>query len=69
MGYTNRSETVRVNELSKLTNEVVFGLEKTITKPPISQAKADLWETLKALAPPDCPHVSRYKKFEQKASG
>ena len=51
---TNKSEIVRVNELSKLTDEVVFGLEKRITKPPISQTKADLWDSLKALAPPDC---------------
>ena len=54
---TNRSEIVRVDELSKLTNGVVYGLEKRITKPPISQTKADLWEILKALAPPDCPSM------------
>ena len=35
---TYRSEIVRVNELPKLTNGVVFVLEKRITKPP----KADL---------------------------
>ena len=43
-----------MDELSKLTNGVVFGLEKSITKPPISQTKADLCDILKALAPPDC---------------
>ena len=46
-----------MDELSKLTNGVVYGLEKRITKPPISQTKADLWEILKALAPPDCPSM------------
>ena len=65
----NRSDIVRVDELSKLTNGVVFGLEKRITKPPISQTKADLWEILKALAPPDCPSMqadikSFYKKLQ-----
>ena len=65
----NRSDIVRVDELSKLTNGVVFGLEKRITKPPISQTKADLWEILKALAPPDCPSMqadikSLYKKLQ-----
>ena len=39
---TNKSEIVRVDELSKLNNGVAFGLEKRITKPPISQTKADL---------------------------
>ena len=43
-----------MDELSKLTNGVVFGLEKSITKPPISQTKADLCDILKAPAPPDC---------------
>ena len=66
---TNRSEIVRVDELSKLTNGVVYGLEKRITKPPISQTKADLWEILKALAPPDCPSMQAdinkfYKKLQ-----
>ena len=32
-----RSEIVMVDELSKLTNGVVFCLEKRITKPPMSQ--------------------------------
>ena len=50
---TNRSEIVRMDKLSKLTNKVVFGSKKRITKPPISQTKADLWGILKALAPPD----------------
>ena len=63
----NRSEIVRVDDLSKLTNGVVFSLEKRITKPPISQTKADLWGILKALASPDCPSMqadikSFYKK-------
>ena len=53
----NRSEIVRVDDLSKLTNGVVFGLEKRITKTPISQTKADLLEILKAVAPPDCPSM------------
>ena len=57
MGYTNRSEFVRLDELSKLTNVVVFGLEKRIIKPPISQTKADFWEILKALAPLDFPSM------------
>ena len=35
-------------------SKVVFGLEKRISKPPISQRKADLWDILKALAPPGC---------------
>ena len=39
---TNKSEIVRVDELSKLNTGVAFGLEKRITKPPISQTKADL---------------------------
>ena len=69
MGYTNRSEIVRVDELSKLTNGVVFGLEKRITKPYISETKADLWEILKSLAPPDCPFMhadikNLYKKLQ-----
>ena len=51
---TNRSEIISAGKLSKLTNGVVFGLEKRITKAPISQTKADLWEILKALTPPDC---------------
>ena len=38
---TNRSKIIGVDELSKLSNGVVFGLEKKITKPPISQTKAD----------------------------
>ena len=38
-----------MDELSKLTNGGMFGLEKKITKPP----KADLWDILKSLAPPD----------------
>ena len=64
-----KSEIVRVDELSKLTNGVVFGLEKRITKPPISQTQAELWEVLKALAPPDCPSMqadvkSFYKKLK-----
>ena len=45
---------VRVDELSKLTNGVVFGLEKRITNPPMSQTQAKLWEVSKALAPLDC---------------
>ena len=32
----NKSEIVKVDELSKLTNGVVFVLEKRITKPPMS---------------------------------
>ena len=65
----NRSEIVRVDDLSKLTNGVVFGLEKRITKSPISQTKADLWEILKALVPPNCPSMqadikSFYKKLQ-----
>ena len=69
MGYTNRSEIVRVDELSKLTNRVVFGLEKRITKPPISQTTADLWEISKVLALPDCPSMqpdirNLYKKLQ-----
>ena len=64
---TNRSEIVRVDELSKLTNGVVYGLEKRITKPPISQTKADLREILKALAPPDCPSMqANVNKFHKK---
>ena len=50
-------EIDRVDELSQLTNGVVFGLEKRIAKPPKSQTQADLWEVLKALAPPDCPSM------------
>ena len=46
-----------MDELSQLTNGVVFGLEKRIAKPPKSQTQADLWEVLKALAPPDCPSM------------
>ena len=69
MGYTNRSEIVRVDELSRVTNGVVFGLEKRITKAPTSQTKADLWDNLKALAPPDCPSMQAdiknlYKKLQ-----
>ena len=45
---------VRVDELSKLTNGVVLGLEKRITNPPMSQTQAKLWEVSKALAPLDC---------------
>ena len=33
---TNRFKVVRVDDLSKLTNRVEFGLEKRITKPPTS---------------------------------
>ena len=51
---TKRSETVRVDELSKLISGVVLGLEKIITRPPISQTKAELWDILKTLDPPDC---------------
>ena len=51
---TNRSKIIRVDDLSKLTNRVVFGLEKGITKSPISSAKFHLWEILKALVRPDC---------------
>ena len=58
-----------MDELSKLTNGVVFGLEKRITKPRISQTQDELWEVLKALAPPDCPSMqadikSFYKKLK-----
>ena len=58
-----------VDGLSKLTNGVVFSLEKRITKPPISQTQAELWEVLKALALPDCPSMqpdvkSFYKKLK-----
>ena len=65
----NRSDIVRVDDLSKLTNGVVFGLEERITKPSIFQTKADLWEILKDLAPPDCPSMqadikSFYKKLQ-----
>ena len=66
---TNRSEIVRMDKLSKLTNKVVFGLKKRITKPPISQTKADLWGILKALAPPDNFSIQVDKLFLQKASG
>ena len=38
-------------------SRMVFGLEKRITKSPISQTKADLWGILKAVAPPDCPSM------------
>ena len=51
---TNRSEIISAGKLSKLTNGAVFGLEKRTTKAPIFQTKADLWDILKALAPPDC---------------
>ena len=66
---SNRSEIARVDDLSKLTNGVVFGLEKRITKSPISQTKADLWKILKALVPPNCPSMqvdikSFYKKLQ-----
>ena len=58
---------VRVDDLSELTNGIVFCLEKRITKPSISQIKADLWETLKAVAPPDCPSMQAdIKSFCQK---
>ena len=58
-----------VDGLSKLTNGVVFSLEKRITKPPISQTQAELWEVLKVLALPDCPSMqpdvkSFYKKLK-----
>ena len=63
----NRSDIVRVDDLSELTNGIVFCLEKRITKPSISQIKADLWETLKAVAPPDCPSMQAdIKSFYQK---
>ena len=39
---TNRSKIIRVDDLSKLTNRVAFGLEKGITKSPISSAKLHL---------------------------
>ena len=52
--WAKKSEMVRVDELSKLTNGVVFGLEKRITNPPMSQTQAKLWEVSKALAPLDC---------------
>ena len=69
MGYRNRSEIVRADELSKLTNGVVFGFEKRITKLPISPTTANLWEILKALAPPDCPSMQAdIKKTIKKAS-
>ena len=66
---TNRSEIISAGKLSKLTNGVVFGLEKRITKAPISQTKADLWDILKALAPPDCLSMQAdikkcYKKLQ-----
>ena len=66
---SNRSKIARVDELSKRTNGLVFGLEKRITKSPISQTKADLWEILKALVPPNCPSMqadikSFYKKLQ-----
>ena len=66
---TNRSEIARVDELSKLANGVVFGLEKRIIKPPVSQTKADLQDILKALAPPDCLSMQAgiknfYKKLQ-----
>ena len=58
-----------VDKLSKLTNGVVFCLEKRITKPPMSQTQAELWDVLEALAPPDCPSMqadvkSFYKKLK-----
>ena len=66
---SNRSKIARVDDLSKRTNGLVFGLEKRITKSPISQTKADLWEILKALVPPNCPSMqvdikSFYKKLQ-----
>ena len=66
---TNRSKIIRVDDLFKLTNWVVFGLEKGITKSPISPAKFHLWEILKALARPDCPSMQTdiknfYKKLQ-----
>ena len=67
---TNRSEIISVGKLSKLTNGVVFGLAKRITKAPISQTKADLWDILKGLAPPDCLSLQAdIKKMLQKAAG
>ena len=70
MSYTNGSEIVSLDELSKLTNVAVFGLEKRITKPPISQTKADLWEILKALAPLDCPSMlADIKNLHKKLQG
>ena len=64
---TNRSKIIRVDDLSKLTNRVVFGLEKGITKSPISPAKFHLWEILKALARPDCPSMQAdIKNFYKK---
>ena len=58
-----------VDKLSKLTNGVVFCLEKRIAKPPMSQTQAELWDGLEALAPPDCPSMqadvkSFYKKLK-----
>ena len=48
--------------------ELCFVWKKRITKPPLSQTQADLWDVLKALAPPECPSMHAdvkvfYKKF------
>ena len=65
---TNRSEIVRVDELSKLTNEVVHGLEKRITMPTLSKTK--IWEILKALAPPGSLSMQAdINKFYRKLHG
>ena len=58
-----------MDELSRLRNGVAFGLEKRITKPPVSQKKADLREVLKDLAPSDFPSMQAdvetfYKKLK-----
>ena len=64
---TNRSKIIRVDDLSKLTNRVVFGLEKGMTKSLISPAKFHLWGILKALARPDCPSMQTgIKNFYKK---
>ena len=58
-----------MNELSRLTNGVAFGLEKRIIKPPVSQKKADLRKVLKDLAHSDFPSMQAdvetfYKKLK-----
>ena len=65
----NKPEIVRVDELSKVSNRVVFGLKKKNYQATYISNKTELWELLKALAPPDCPSMqadlkSFYKKLE-----
>ena len=53
---TNRSEIARVDELSKLTNGVVWFGKKNYQATHISN-KSLFMEIWKALAPPDCPYM------------